>query len=96
MGHVLRYKLNSNLELDHIEFNVTYLAFSQVVDVATVVFEKCCKEENPLYIADDGWRGWNERHEKDVQRSFKEYVSKFMKFLDETGIKSPSQGRFML
>ena len=53
VGRVLRYKLNSNFELDHTEFDVTYLAVPQVVDAATAVFEKYCKGENPLYTAGD-------------------------------------------
>ena len=65
------------------------------MDAATAVFKKCCKGEDPLYTAGDGWRGWEKRYEKDVQRLLEEYVSKFMKFLDKAGIKSPSQQRFM-
>lgn len=92
---VLRCELNSNLELDHPEFDVTYLAVPQVVDAATAVFEKCREGEDPLYTTGDRWRGWEELDEKGVQRSFEECVSKFMKFLDEAGIESPSQRRFV-
>lgn len=92
---VLRCKLNSNLELDHPEFDVTYLAVPQVVDAVTAVFKKCCEGEDPLYTTGDGWRGWEELDEKGVQRSLEECVSKFMKFLDEAGIESPSQRRFV-
>lgn len=55
LRRMLKYKLNSNLELDHTEFNITYLTVSHVVNAATAVFEKCCKEKNPLYKADNGW-----------------------------------------
>ena len=92
---VLRCELNSNLELDHPEFDVTYLAVPQVVDAATAVFEKCREGEDPLYTPGDRWRGWEERDEKGVQQSLEECISKFMKFLDEAGIESPSQRRFM-
>ena len=92
---VLRCELDSNLELDHPEFDVTYLAVPQVVDAATAVFEKCREGEDPLYTTKDRWRGWEERDEKGVQRSLEECVSKFMKFLDEAGIESPSQRRFV-
>lgn len=95
MGGVLRCELNSNLEFDHPEFDVTYLAVPQVVDAATAVFEKCREGEDPLYTTGGRWRGWEERDEKGVQRSLEECVSKFMKFLDEAGIESPSQRRFV-
>ena len=95
MGRVLRYELNSNLELDHTEFNVTYLAVPQVVDAATTVLEKCCEGEDPLYTSGDGWCSWKRRYKKDVQRLLKEYVNKFMKFLDKASIESPSQRRFI-
>ena len=66
MGRMLKYELSSNLELDYIEFDIIYFAVLQVVDAATTVFEKCCKREDPLYIAGDRWRGWKGRYKKDV------------------------------
>ena len=87
---VLKYKLNLNLELNHTEFDIIYLTVLQVVDAATMVFEKYYKGEDPWYTAGDRWRGWEGRYKKDVQRSLEEYVSKFMKFLDEASIESPS------
>ena len=92
---VLRCELNSNLGLVHPEIEVTYLAVPQVVDAATAVFEKCREGEDPLYTTGDWWCGWEKRDEKGVQRSLEECVSKFMKFLDEAGIESPSQRRFV-
>lgn len=92
---VLRCELNSNLELDHPEFDLIYLAVPQVVDAATAVFEKCREGEDPLYTTGDRWRGWEELDEKGVQRSLEECISKLMEFLDEAGIESPSQRRFV-
>lgn len=92
---VLKCELNSNIELDHPEFDVTYLAVPQVVDAATAVFEKCREGEEPLYTTEDRWRGWEERDEKGVQQSLEECICKFMRFLDEAGIESPSQRRFV-
>lgn len=61
------------------------------MNAAIAVFEKCCEEEDSLYIASDGWRGWEEYHKKNVQWSLEEYVSKFMKFFNKVDIKSSSQ-----
>lgn len=95
MRDVLRFELNSNLELDHPEFDATYLVVPQVEDAATAVFRNCREGEDSLYTTGDRWRGWEELDAKGVRRSFEECVSKFMKFLDEAGIESPSQRRFV-
>ena len=93
---VLKWELNSNLELDHPDFIATYLGeIPQVEDAATAVFDKCCEGEDPLYTTGYTWRGWEERDEKGVQRSLEECVSTFMKFLDKAGIEPPSQRRFV-
>ena len=46
VGHMLRYELNLNLELDSTKFDIIYLAIPQVVDAATAIFEKCYKGED--------------------------------------------------
>ncbi|KAL9097357.1 MAG: hypothetical protein Q9163_006361 [Psora crenata] len=93
---VLKGELDSNLELDHNEFNGTYLVeIPQVDDAATTVFKKCCEGDDPLYKIGDGWGSWEDHDEKGVQRSLEEHISVFMKFLDEADIKPPSQRRFV-
>lgn len=93
---VLKWELKSNLELDHPEFDATYLAgIPQVEDAATAVFNKCREGENPLYMTGDRWRVWEGRDEKAVQRSLEECVSTFVKFLVEADIEPPSQRPFV-
>ena len=94
--NVLRWELNSSLELDHPEFITTFLAENaQVEDAATAVFDKCREGDDPLYKTGDGWRGWEGHNESGVQRSMEEYVSTFTKFLEEADIKPPSQRCFV-
>ena len=55
MRNVLRWELQSNLELDHPDFIATYLAeIPQVDDAATAVFKKCCDGKDPFYTTGYG------------------------------------------
>lgn len=53
IGHMLKYELNSNLELNHTKFDIIYCAVLQIIDAATAVFEKCYKKKDFLYIVGD-------------------------------------------
>ncbi|KAI9747071.1 MAG: hypothetical protein M1815_004670 [Lichina confinis] len=93
---VLRWELNSSLELDHRDFITTFLAENaQVEDAATTVFDKCREGDDPLYKTGDGWRDWEGHNESGVQRSMEGYISIFTTFLDKADIKPPSQRRFV-
>ena len=96
MRDVLRWELNSSLELDHRDFITTFLAENaQVEDAATAVFDKCREGDDPLYKSGDGWRDWEGHNESGVQRSMEGYISIFTTFLDKADIKPPSQRRFV-
>lgn len=92
---MLKCELNSNLKLNHIEFNVIYFAVLQVVDVATKIFEKCYKGKDLLYTTSDGQYNWEKHYKKDVQQLLEECVNKFIRFLNKASIKLLSQQQFM-
>lgn len=91
---VLRCELSSNLELDHPEFDATYLAILQVVDAANCGLREVSWGRGPLVcttgLETDGLVGKNVT-KKAFSSRWRNAVSTFMKFLDEAGIESPSQ-----